>query len=78
MYATGGIGHRGCSEGFSVDYDLPNDLAYCETCASIGMAMWNQRMNMLTGESRYADVMERAVYNGVLSGISLSGNTFST
>lgn len=76
MYATGGIGHRGCSEGFSVDYDLPNDLAYCETCASIGMAMWNQRMNMLTGESRYADVMERAVYNGVLSGISLSGNTF--
>lgn len=76
MYATGGIGNKRCSEGFSYDFDLPNDLAYCETCASIGMAMWNQRMNMLMGDSRYADVMERAIYNGVLSGISLSADRF--
>ena len=76
MYVTGGIGNKGCQEGFSYDFDLPNDLAYCETCASIGMAMWNQRMNMLMGDSKYADVMERAIYNGVLSGISLSSDRF--
>ena len=76
MYITGGIGSSGKNEGFSVDYDLPNELAYCETCASVGMVFWNQRMNLLTGESKYADVMERCLYNGALDGLSLSGDRF--
>ena len=62
--------------GFTADYDLPNKSAYCETCASIGMVYWNHRMNEFTGEGRYADVMERAMYNGVISGISLEGDKF--
>lgn len=76
MYLTGGIGSSGSNEGFTVDYDLPNKEAYAETCASIGMVYWNNRMNLLTGESSYADIMERAMYNGVLSGVSLSGDLF--
>lgn len=76
MYLTGGIGSSGKNEGFSVDYDLPNELAYCETCASVGMVFWNQRMNMLTGESKYVDVLERSLYNGALDGLSLSGDRF--
>ena len=70
MYITGGIGSSRHNEGFTADYDLPNKSAYCETCASIGMVYWNHRMNEFTGEGRYADVMERAMYNGVISGIS--------
>jgi uncharacterized protein len=76
MYLTGGIGSSGANEGFSIDYDLPNELAYCETCASVGMVFWNQRMNLLTGEAKYIDVLERSLYNGALDGLSLSGDRF--
>jgi DUF1680 family protein len=76
MYITGGIGSSGRNEGFSVDYDLPNEQAYCETCASVGMVFWNQRMNLLTGESKYVDVLERSLYNGALDGLSLKGDRF--
>jgi DUF1680 family protein len=76
MYITGGIGSSGGNEGFSIDYDLPNENAYCETCASVGMVLWNQRMGMLTGESKYVDVLEKSLYNGALDGISLAGNQF--
>lgn len=76
MYLTGGIGSSGRNEGFSADYDLPNAEAYCETCASVGMVFWNQRMNLLTGDSKYADVLERSLYNGALDGLSLKGDRF--
>lgn len=76
MYITGGIGSSGANEGFTVDYDLPNDKAYCETCASVGMVLWNWRMNLMTGDARYADVLERAMYNGALAGVSLAGDSF--
>lgn len=76
MYATGGIGSSAGNEGFTRDYDLPNAEAYCETCASVGMVMWNHRMNLLKGDTRYADVMERALYNGALAGIALSADRF--
>lgn len=76
MYLTGGIGSSGHNEGFSKDYDLPNAEAYCETCASVGMVFWNHRMNLLTGESKYVDVLERSLYNGALDGLSLSGDRF--
>lgn len=76
MYVTGGIGVSYCTEGFSEPFDLPNDKAYCETCASIGMVLWNHRMTELKGDARYADVLERALYNGVLAGISQSGDRF--
>ena len=76
MYITGGIGSSGGNEGFGVDYELPNENAYCETCASVGMVLWNQRMGMLTGESKYVDVLEKSLYNGALDGISLAGDKF--
>jgi uncharacterized protein len=76
MYITGGIGSAGSNEGFSVDFDLPNEQAYCETCASVGMVFWNQRMNALTGDAEYVDVLERSLYNGALDGLSLSGDRF--
>lgn len=76
MYITGGIGSSGSNEGFSIDYDLPNENAYCETCASVGMVFWNQRMGMLTGDAKYIDVLEKSLYNGALDGISLAGNQF--
>jgi hypothetical protein len=76
MYITGGIGSAGSNEGFTTDYDLPNEQAYCETCASVGMVFWNQRMNALTGNAEYADVLERSLYNGALDGLSLSGDRF--
>jgi hypothetical protein len=76
MYITGGIGSAGSNEGFSNDYDLPNEQAYCETCASVGMVFWNQRMNLLNGTSEYMDVLERSLYNGALDGLSLSGDRF--
>ena len=76
MYITGGIGSSGHNEGFTADYDLPNKEAYCETCASIGMVLWNSRMNLLSQDAKYVDVLERCMYNGVLSGISLEGNSF--
>ena len=76
MYVTGGIGSSKHNEGFTEDYDLPNKEAYCETCASVGMVFWNQRMNQFTGDAKYIDVLERSMYNGALAGISLSGDRF--
>jgi uncharacterized protein len=76
MYVTGGIGDSRANEGFTGDYVLPNETAYAETCAAVGLVFWNHRMLQLTGDSRYADVVERALYNGVISGISLDGRKF--
>ncbi len=76
MYITGGIGSSKDNEGFTEDYDLPNAEAYCETCASVGMVYWNQRMQQFTGNAKYIDVLERAMYNGALAGISLAGDRF--
>lgn len=76
MYITGGIGSSGSNEGFSIDYDLPNEKAYCETCASVGMVFWNQRMNALSGNSQYIDVLEKVLYNSALDGLSFEGDRF--
>ncbi|MFW5980519.1 MAG: glycoside hydrolase family 127 protein [Halanaerobiaceae bacterium] len=76
MYITGGIGSSGYGESFTFDYDLPNNTAYTETCAAIGLVFWSQRMLNLDLNSEYADVMEKALYNGVLSGISLDGEKY--
>ena len=76
MYITGGIGSSKENEGFTEDYDLPNESAYCETCASVGMVYWNHRMNLFTGDAKYVDVMERSMYNATLAGVSFSGDHF--
>lgn len=76
MYITGGVGARHAGEAFGEAYELPNDTAYCETCAAIGLALWNYRLNLLNADGKYADVVERAIYNGILSGVSLQGDTF--
>jgi DUF1680 family protein len=76
MYLTGGIGPSRHNEGFTQDYDLPDESAYAETCATIGLMLWNQRLLQLTGESKYADVIERGLYNGFLSSVSLDGARF--
>lgn len=76
MYVTGGIGSEHEHEGFTEDYDLPNDTAYAETCAAIGSIFWNQRLFELTGDRSYADLIERTLYNGFLSGVSFDGNRF--
>jgi len=75
-YITGSCGTRGHSEGFGAPYYLPNDKAYCETCASISYCMWNHRMFLAAGEAKYMDLMERTLYNGFLSGVSPSGDRF--
>lgn len=75
-YVTGGIGARYEGEAFGDDYELPNERAYAETCAAIGSVMWNWRMLALGGEARFADALETALYNGVLSGLSLDGQTY--
>lgn len=76
LYLTGGIGPSGSNEGFTGAYDLPNQSAYAETCAAIGLVLWAQRLLQLDLNSRYADVLETALYNGLLSGVSLSGDNF--
>jgi DUF1680 family protein len=76
MYITGGLGSQGHAERFTIDYDLPNDTAYTETCASIGLVMWAFRMLQIENDSRYGDVMERVLFNGVLSGMSLDGTRY--
>ena len=76
LYLTGGIGAAGRIEGFGEPYQLPNETAYCETCASIGHVFWNQRMFLFTGDSKYIDVLEKILYNALLSGISLEGDRF--
>ena len=76
MYVTGGIGSTVEGEAFSVDYDLPNETAYAETCASIGLMFFASRMLEMEADSKYADVMERAFYNTVLAGMQLDGKRF--
>ncbi|WP_175639286.1 glycoside hydrolase family 127 protein [Metabacillus schmidteae] len=76
MYVTGGIGSMVFGEAFSFDYDLPNDLSYTETCASIALVFWANRMLNLEANSKYADVMETALYNGTISGMDLDGKKF--
>jgi uncharacterized protein len=76
MYVTGGIGPSASNEGFTTDYDLPNLTAYQETCASVAMVMWNHRLNLLYGDAKYADLVELALYNGSLAGVSLDGKRF--
>jgi uncharacterized protein len=76
MYITGGVGARSDGEAFGDAYELPNAQAYGESCAAIGNMMWNWRMLAATGEARFADVIERALYNGINSGMSLEGTTY--
>lgn len=76
LYLTGGIGAAGGHEGFGDPFDLPNMQAYNETCASVGMDYWNHRLFLLHGDAKYIDIMERTLYNGLLSGVSLDGKTF--
>jgi DUF1680 family protein len=75
MYLTGGLGTKSKDEAFGKDYELPN-ASYCETCAAIGSAMWNYRMFRMTGDGKYMDLFERVLYNGLISGISISGDKF--
>lgn len=76
LYLIGSMGVRGYLEGFGPDYKLPNEQAYNETCATVGTAFLNLRLFLLHGDAKYIDVLERNIYNGVLSGVSLEGNTF--
>jgi uncharacterized protein len=76
MYVTGGVGARGQGEAFGDSYELPNFTAYGESCAAIGNMMWNWRMLTATGDAKYADVIERALYNGINSGMSLDGTLY--
>lgn len=76
MYITGGIGSSASNEGFTTDYDLPNLTAYAETCAAVAIVLWAHGLLELTGNSEYADVMERALYNGALAGINLDGDRY--
>jgi DUF1680 family protein len=76
LYLTGGLGARRDNEGYGEPYELPNRTAYAETCAAIAGAMWNHRMFLLHGDAKYLDVLERIIYNGFLSGVSLDGERF--
>src|SRR6266581_4363933 len=76
MYITGGIGSSWQNEGLTRDYDLPNESAYAEACAAIGLILWSHRMLQLDCDGRYTDVLERVLYNGMLSGVSLDGHKF--
>ncbi|MEJ5246568.1 MAG: beta-L-arabinofuranosidase domain-containing protein [Caldilinea sp.] len=76
MYITGGIGPSRHNEGFTTDYDLPDETAYAETCAAIALILWNHRLLQFAGEGKYADVMEQTLYNGFISGVSLRGDSF--
>ena len=76
LYITGGIGASGSGEAFGQPYELPNMTAYNETCASVGMDFWNHRLFLMEGDAKYIDVMERTLYNGLVSGVSLDGKTF--
>ena len=76
MYITGGIGPSASNEGFTTDYDLPNLSAYQETCASVALAQWNYRLGLAYGNAKFADYVERSLYNGILSGVSCDGTKF--
>jgi uncharacterized protein len=76
LYITGGVGATGQGEAFGGDYEMPNMTAYNETCAAIGNDFWNHRLFLLHADAKYIDVMERTLYNGLLSGVSLDGRSF--
>jgi DUF1680 family protein len=76
IYLTGGLGSTGGSESFADDYVLANRTAYTETCASVGGILWDHRMFLRTGEAKYLDAFEQTLYNGLLSGVSVKGDTF--
>ena len=76
IYITGGIGARHAGEAFGNNYELPNQSAYCETCAAIGNVYMNYRLFLLHGDAKYFDVLERTLYNGLISGVSLDGGSF--
>lgn len=76
MYVTGGIGSTVDGEAFTIDYDLPNDTVYAETCASIGTVFFAKKMLAMEPDGRYADIMERELYNGIISGMQLDGKRF--
>src|SRR5579864_3752793 len=76
LHITGGIGARAAGESFGSDYELPNISAYNETCAAVGNDFWNHRLFLLHADAKYIDVMERTLYNGLISGVSLDGKTF--
>jgi uncharacterized protein len=76
MYITGGVGSGGPGESYGKAYELPNARSYCETCAALSLVLWNHRMLLATGEAKYADYMERCLYNATLVGISLTGTEY--
>jgi DUF1680 family protein len=76
MYVTGGLGSQGYGEDFTFDYDLPNDTCYTETCAAVGLAFWARSMQRLGMDGNYGDILEQALYNGILSGMSLDGRKY--
>ena len=76
LYVTGGVGSRHLAEAFGQPYELPNDLAYCETCAAIASILWSWRMLLATGQARFADLIERTLHNAVLAGVSLDGERY--
>ena len=76
MYVQGGVGAIGDGERFGDNYELPNATAYNETCAAIAQVFWNERMFLLHGDSKYIDVLEKTLYNGLISGIGLDGKSF--
>jgi DUF1680 family protein len=76
IYITGGVGSTGGTESFGADYYLPNRQAYTETCASVGGLLWNHRMFLKSGDAKYLDAFEQTLYNGLLSGVSIKGDTF--
>jgi hypothetical protein len=76
MYVSGGLGSRHEGEAFGADYELPNERAYTETCAAIASVMWNWRMLLISGDARYADLLEHTLYNAVLPGVSLEGRHY--
>jgi uncharacterized protein len=76
MYLTGGIGPSRRNEGFTTDYDLPDESAYAETCAAIALILWNHRLLQVNGDGKYADIIEQTLYNGFISGVSLEGKHF--
>lgn len=76
VYLTGGLGSVGGTEAFGAEYSLPNRTAYTETCASVGAILWNHRMFLKSGDAKYLDAFEQTLYNGLLSGVSIKGDTF--
>ncbi len=76
LYVTGGVGSRHLGEAFGQPYELPNDLAYCETCAAIASILWSWRMLLATGHGRFADLIDRTLHNAVLGGVSLDGERY--